>query len=93
MGIAEKLVKRLWTPDTVGALIERGLYKPLKCFLLSVVSWTIIGLFVSYAFFSSLFTAFLPFFLLGIFTGLLLPKFLIFKYQELYLAELRGADE
>ena len=93
MSIAEKLAKQLWTPDVVVTCIERGLHEPLRCFLLFVVIWTTLGLIVSYAFFSSSFSAFLPFFLLGNFTGLLLPKFLMFKYQELCLAELRGAAE
>ena len=93
MGIAEKLVNRVWTPDTVGSFIEWGLHKPLRSFLLFVLTWTTIGLFVSAAFFSSSLAAFLPFFLLGLFTGLLLPRFLLFKSQELSLAALRSADE
>jgi len=93
MGIVEKLVKKLWTPDVVVTCIERRLHEPLRCFILFIVIWTTIGLVVSHVFFSDSFTAVLPFFLLGNFTGLLLPEFLMFKYQELSLAELRGAAE
>ena len=75
MSIAEKLAKKVWTPDVVVTCIERGLHEPLRCFLLFVVIWTTIGLIVSSAFFSDSLSAFLPFFLLGIFTGLLLPAF------------------
>ena len=87
------LAKTLWTPAVVATCLKRGLHKPLRSLLLFVLTWTTIGLFVSSAFFSSSFTAFLPFFLLGIFTGLVLSRFLMFKIQELSLAELRGADE
>ena len=92
IGMAEKLVKSVWTPDTVGSFIDWGLHKPLRSFLLCVLTWTTIGLLVSAVFFSRSFAAVLPFLLLGIFTGLLLPRFLLFKSQELPLAARRGAD-
>ena len=87
------LVKKLWTPAVVATCLKRGLHKPLRSLLLFVLTWTTIGLVVSDVFFSRSLTAFLPFFLLGIFTGLVLPRFLLFKSQELSLAELHGADE
>ena len=68
------------------------LHQPLRSFLLCVVLWTTIGLVVSAVFFSRSLAAVLPFFLLGHFTGVLLPRFLRFKCQERSLAARRGAS-
>ncbi len=87
-----RLVNRFWTPETVSTLLAHGLSKPLRCFLVFVLLWTTLGLFVSSVFFSASLTACVPFFLIGIFTGLVLPPFLTFKSQEFYLADLRGDE-
>lgn len=89
----EKLAKEFWTPDLVETFIKRGLHQPHRCFIIFVTIWTAIGLIVSAAFFSGSLTAMIPFCLLGIVTGLMLPPFLMLKTQERSPAKLRGEDQ